>query len=522
MAKLQQETNEQEYYIYDKPFRNLYETLSNSAKRVPNKVAIFDDESEITYQQLQHRVDQMAYFLQKQLALKEGSRIGLLFVNNIQFCIAFYATVKIGCIAVMVNTKLQNDEITFVLGDTKTETLIMNASWLGKVKDNIDSLGIKNIIFDKPVSPDGITIPTYDFNHILELESKADLEVDICKDPWQTAAIMHTSGTTGNPKGVMIAHRNILETAYGYEEVLGLDESARTVLAVPIFHILGLSCVTTFFIYLGATIVLSGIYNTENVLNKITQYKATHFHCVPTVFIKLTKAFQPIYDFSSLKVAVCGGAPISKENADKFCELAPNSSFRLAYGMTETAGGGVLSPEHRLPGKPTPNVAITIVDEHMLPVPTGTSGQVIFKGPNVIRNYWNGQEIENGHLASGDIGRMDDDGFIYVVDRIKELINRGGEKIFPSVIEKTLSNYPGISQSAVFAVSDELYGEIPAAVIVAEYGAKLSIDSIRSYLKEKIGKYEIPERIEIWDSLPTTDNGKIRKSELRKHFENSK
>lgn len=512
--------NEKEYSVYNKPFNNIYDTLANSAKKFPDKTAIIDDNSEITYQQFQTRVDQMACFLQKDLCLKKNDRIGLLFVNCIDFLISFYAAVKIGCIAVMVNTKLQTDQIKFVLEDTKTKTLIMNSFWLDKVIDNITSLNIENIIFDKKELESEVPASTFGFNEIFNLYKGKNLDVKISDDIWQTAVIMHTSGTTGVPKGVMVLHRNILETSYGYEDVLGLDDRARTVLAVPIFHILGLSCVSTFFIYLGGTLILSAIYKTENVLQKITKYKPNHFHCVPTVFIELTKAFSPRYDLSSLKVTVCGGAPISKENIERFCEIAPNASFRIAYGMTETAGGGVLSPGHRLPGKPTPNVAVDIVNEQMKPVSTGMEGEVIFKGPCVIRNYWNGQTISEGHLASGDIARKDENNFIYVIDRKKDLINRGGEKIFPSMVEKAILGYPGILQAIVFPVSDDLYGEIPAAVVLVEEGITVEIKQVLEYIKGKIAKYEIPKIIEVWNHIPVTENGKVRKAELRKHFEN--
>lgn len=507
---------EREYQVYESNFKelpngNLFDALELSAKKYPDHYAIIDERENTTYRELIAQVNRLADYL-AYCGINSQDSVGLLFVNEVNFVISFYALAKLGAIAVMVNTKLQPPEIRYVLEDTETRVLLLDHRWIDKVSGFAFEIGIKWMIFSDDITKIKREDPKD--NHI---KSKT------AQGGWNTVALMHTSGTTGKPKGVMISHRNILETAYGYQEVQGLTAEDVTVLSVPIFHILGLSCVTTNFLTIGGTVVLSDFYNPNQVLRNITRYHATHFHSVPTVFLQIMREYQEKpqenFDVSTLRIAVCGGALISEHDISRFCQMVPSASFRLAYGMTETAGGGTLSPGHRMGLKPTPNVAVDIVDRDGNPVPAGVNGQVIFKGPVVVRRFWKGREVVNGHLESGDLAWRDDQGYIHVTDRLKDLISRGGEKILPSEVENALKEYQGIKEAAVFAVVDALYGELPAAVVTLESGFSLDLDALYNYLKGRIAKYELPCKITVWEELPKTSNGKVKKAELRAEFE---
>lgn len=490
---------------YNKTYQNLYETLADSAEKYPNKIAVIDDDEEVTYRELLKRVDELAMVLKLKYNLREQQQVGILMVNSIKTVVAFYATMKIGCVALMLNTKYTENEIANLLEEMDVKLMISDSRWLYKIENILERIEKEVILTETDNFECGSVIG----------------DVQCAKNIQNTAVIMHTSGTTGRPKGVMVTHRNILEAAYGYQEVQGLDQTAVTMLSVPLFHILGLAGVTTFFVYLGGTIVLSAFYRVDDVLLKIKKYRVTHFHSVPAVFIQMIESDFREKDFSFLKTAVCGGAAINKTAIEAFCRLAPNTTFLLAYGMTETAGSGALSFVHKGPLKAVPNANMKVVDVNHMEMPAGEIGELVFCGPCIARGRWKAESLPDDCMYSGDVGYMDEDGHVYVIDRLKDIINRGGEKIFPIQIEEVILQYPGISKAAVFAVSDELYGEVPVAAIVTESGKEVDIDELQKYLATKVAKFELPVAIEKIEMLPVTQNGKVRKLQLRKWAEES-
>lgn len=497
-----------EYVIkdYRKPYQNLYEMLKCSAEKYPDKAAIIDDSGEYTYVELMDRVDRLAGVLKHKYHMEKQEQIAIEMVNSVHIVEMFYAAMKIGCIAVMVNTKFPGKEIDKLLKTMDVKLIAADYMWM----DKIDQTEAKNTVR-------GILTEKNDF----DIRSYTE-PAECTAGKEDTAVIMHTSGTTGMPKGIMVSQGNIMEAAYGYQEIQGLDEHAVTVLSVPIFHILGLSCVTTYFIYMGATVVLSKFYKADDVIHKIKQYRATHFHTVPAIHLELLDSKNPEKDFSSLKVMVCGGAPVSKEELEAINAQAPAAVLHQAYGMTETAGSGTLSYVSRGPLKAVPNVVCTVVDANHEEVPPGTIGEIVFHGPCVARGRWQLPALPGSDMYSGDAGYMDEDGNVFLVDRIKDIVNRGGEKIFPRQIETLLLEFPGIKEAAVYAVSSKKYGEVPEAALILEEGTVLDERALRAYLAHHLAKYEIPTEFRIVESYPVTQNGKVRKAELRRISEEAK
>ena len=485
---------------YNKPFHNLYETLKHSAESYPDKKAVIDDDGEYTYAQLLDRVDRLAGVMQHKYGMRRQEQIAVVMVNTVHILEVFYAAMKIGCIAVMVNTKFPGKEMDKLLKTMNIKLIACDELWIDKVMQTEASSTVRGILTEK----NDFDISSY------------TIPAECVSTKEDTAVIMHTSGTTGIPKGVMVTQGNILEAAYGYQEVQGLDERAVTVLSVPIFHILGLSCVSTYFIYMGGTIVLSAFYKPEDVIEKIRKYRATHFHTVPAIHLQILKTPDPNKDFSSLQVMVSGGAPVSEEEIDAISAQAPNATLHLAYGMTETAGSGTLSLVHKGPLHAVPNVACTVVDENHREVEPGTVGEIVFHGPCVAVGRWQLPSLPEHSMYSGDAGYMDEEGNVYIVDRIKDIVNRGGEKIFPRQIEDVMMKYPGIQEVSVYPVSDEKYGEVPMASIIRQEGTDIDVDDLRAYLKNHLAKYEIPVDFEMLTAFPVTQNGKVRKAELRK------
>lgn len=485
---------------YHIPFKNLYETLDNSARHYPNKIAVIDDKGSYTYQEFRNRVDRLAAVLKEQFHMQQQEQLAFVMSNSIHMLTAFYAAMKLGCIALMVNTKFSSYEMDQLLRTMDAKLFIADEEWADKVRSLETFQTCRGLLTE--YSP---IIPSADYAQMKPTDNPED-----------TAVIMHTSGTTGMPKGIMVSQQNILEAAYGYQEVQGLDHTAVTVLSVPIFHILGLSCVSTLFVYIGGTLVLASRYKTEDVLEKIRIHKATHFHSVPAIYLDILRSDYPNKDLSSLRVMVCGGAPIHPDDVDAFCRLAPNGRFIRAYGMTETAGSGTLAAVHKGPVKAVPNVAVIIVDADNNEVSPGIVGEVIFIGPCVAQKRWKIPSLPEAYLHSGDVGYMDEKGNIFLIDRLKDIINRGGEKIFPAQIESVILEYPGIQSASVYAVSDSRYGEVPVAAIIPQPDVTLDLDALRQFLKKRIATYERPTQIYIVDHYPVTQNGKIRKAELRR------
>ncbi|WP_373215227.1 class I adenylate-forming enzyme family protein [Ruminococcus sp. 5_1_39BFAA] len=508
--------------IYPADIKNLYDALRKSSEKFPDKIAVIEEKRKITYSRLREKTDVLADYLMGKFRIKQGDRVGLLFVNSIDFYIAFYAVMKLGAIAVLVNTKMQSEEIAFTLGDTGTHCLITNERWLEKISGIITDLKIDRIITE--VSTDK-RIPDVQMTSMENIFDTADglaaEHAEAVQKDDLTAVIMHTSGTTGKPKGIMVSHQNIMGTAYGYRDVLGLNENDITVISVPVFHILALSCVSNTFLNMGGTMVVFERFDANKALEAMEKYRATHFHSVPAVYIKMMQEATRKYDLSSWRIAVCGGAIISEEYKEKFYRMVPSASFRIAYGLTETAGSGVLSFEHGMPGKEVPNCRLSILDEKTGLLMDYGEGEAICEGPVVTTKIWGRTPEDPLRLHTGDIVRKEKNGDIYILDRIKDVINRGGEKLFPSSIETALLRYEGVDEAIVFPVSDELLGEVPAAILVEKENCRISLEEIQKDLPKRIGKFELPQYLEIWkkEDIPLTGNGKVRKKRLREIFE---
>ena len=529
MQLIQKKIGQETCTVYAAPYQNLYETLANSARRFPDKKAMIDDKSQVTYSELLQQVDRFASFLREKLKVKKGDRVAVLMTNSINFCVAFYAIIKLGYIVVVINTKQKSAEIEYILCDTQAEIVCADTLWAAELEKAAANTAVRKVIWNGQPGKALAGKESYLFDTVLADNSLQPDSVLPEAGIMQPAVIMYTSGTTGKPKGAVISHYNLLQNLCAYQDILHLDETESTLLSVPAFHITGLGCIMTLFVYIGGLIVLTPFFRPKEALEIMERYRITHYHAVPTVYIMLANAAEGKVCLKDLKTAVCGGGFITNDDIHRFCATAPNTSFHPAYGMTESTGAGALFPDDyrradkfHAAGKVMPNVEIQIVDEQFRAVPLGVSGQICFRGGTVIRSYWKTERSETFHdgwLASGDVGKLDADGYIYILDRIKDQINRGGEKIYSLVVEEEIRHCSGVRQVAVFGVPDSLYGEVPAAVVVLQDGALLTADDIAESLKLKMAKYKIPRYIEFWDQLPCTASGKVKKYALRQIFQ---
>lgn len=507
--------------------RNLYDTLAHTAAVFGKKTGVSDGREHLTYGEMLRRTDFLSAYLKNVLHIKKGECIGVLMLNSIEYIILTYAAARIGVKLVLINAKLHAKEIAFILEDTKAEYLAIQADIWERVSHEINRTQVKTLLLDANVMFEHMErYKVCRFSEGLTYKEKIrELSPAELNDP---IAVLYTSGTSGTPKGVEITHRAVLETAYSYKEILKLDENQSTLLAVPLFHVTGFSCIMAVFIYIGGYIRLLPSFHSNQALKIMSEEHIKHFHAVPTIYQMLVNVMKQEYDLDSLESAVCGGGYIEDRLIKEFCGIAPNVSFHPAYGMTETAGGGVLFPESYLEspkkgsaGRVMKNCEITIFDDQKKELPTGEIGQIAFRGPMIISHYLNHTGNENfvgQWLLSGDLGYLDQDDYIYVVGRIKSMVNRGGEKIYSRFVEREILSHPKVNQCMVFPVKDFLFGEVPGCVIVPNEGDILTEQEIRDYLKERIQKTKIPAYIEFWDQLPNTASGKVKVAYLSRLF----
>ncbi|NLF28361.1 MAG: acyl--CoA ligase, partial [Clostridiales bacterium] len=503
---------------FDMPHGNLYETLAATAQRLPDKTGVVDDVRCLTFRQLREEADALAAYLRESVGVGPGDAVGILMVNSAAFCAAFYALMKLGAVAIPMSTKLQGEELLYRMNDCRMERLFCDAKWYGKVRQVLGRTGIETVIAYGDGTPDGC----FCYDRCVD-GGRSLAQAECAGDDALPAVIMYTSGTTGGPKGAVMTQFNLLQGMYAYA-ANDMNEDDRTVLAVPAFHITGLNCVMTVFVLLGGLQVMVPIFDAVKVLDRMTEYRVTHFHAVSTVYIKLEEGFiAGRHDLSALRAALCGGGFITRENIRKFCRIAPDARFHPVYGMTETSGAGTYFPTHCLDSERADSAGVCAPNcEMRIRSDGGEDGEICFRGAFVIGRYLHGGQNDNitsdGWLHSGDVGCFDADGYLYIRDRIKDMINRGGEKVFSYEVESAMTTFAGVRQAVVFAVDDAVYGEIPAAVYLSESNARVDEAGLIAHLCAKLAHFKVPVYLEHREQLPQTENGKIRKSELRKEF----
>jgi long-chain acyl-CoA synthetase len=365
-------------------------------------------------------------------------------------------------------------------------------------------------------SPDG-------FGELLEAVPASPGTVD--RDGSDTAVILYTSGTTGKPKGAELTHANLDSNAQVSLELFGITSEDIILGALPLFHAFGQTCTLNTAVASGATLVPVPRFDPERVLATIERDRVTVFAGVPTMFAALLHhPAREQFDTSSLRLCISGGAAMPVEILRGF-EATFGSIILEGYGLSETSPLASFSHSDRERkvgsiGTPVEGVEMKVVDGSHNEVPQGESGEIAIRGNNVMKGYWQRPEAtaeaidEDGWFYSGDIGRVDDDGYFFIVDRKKELIIRGGYNVYPREIEEVLYEHPAVQEAAVIGVPDEQMGEEVGAAVVLKEGEDLSEDDLRGFLKEQLAAYKYPRRIWFTDELPKGPTGKILKREI--------
>ena len=505
---------------------NLAVMLRESARRAPAKTAVILGDVTISYAQLDELSDRLAASLTA-AGLAAGDRVGLQLPNIPQFVISYFGILKAGGVVVPMNPLLKAPEIAFQLEDSGAVALITYGGFLDEAAKAVEVAKVTSLYV---VAAPGAVAPAAGTPFETLLAGDAPGSQLAARGPADPAVIIYTSGTTGTPKGAALSHIGLYMNADIPGRLFEFADEDVAVVALPLFHVFALSSIMNTCVLLGGTMTLVPRFDPTAVLRLMERDRVTVFMGVPTMFIALLQAIDAVgaadFDLAALRVAVSGGAPIPAEVIDAF-----ESRFGVAilegYGLSEsssTATFNISVTERKVysVGKPIWGTAVQIWDEQSRPLPPGADhvGEVVLRGMNIMIGYHGNPEatakaFAGGWFHTGDLGYIDEDGFLFIVDRIKDLIIRGGYNVYPREIEEVLYAHPAVAEAAVIGVPDPKMGEEVHAIVAVKPGQAVTEAELIEFVKERAAAYKYPRTIEFRDSLPKGATGKILKKELR-------
>jgi long-chain acyl-CoA synthetase len=503
-------------------FNNFYELILSHGTKQGGKVALFVGDEKIRYRDLLRQVEGFAGYLQSK-GVKEGDRVAFFLRNSSEFIIALFALSKLGAIAVPVNTFLKSDELSYILKDSGSVILIASAIY-EKVVHHSDVKELCNLI----IWEGGLRV-TDEFNVSFEEAMAAKLQAKaVMKKLDDTAVVIYTSGTTGKPKGAMLSYKNIFSNCESGKERIHVTEKDRVIVFLPMFHSFTLSIGVILFLYVGGSIVLvKSLKPFSNIFKQVLTKRVTLFVGIPDVYNALAKAKLPWYFmwFNKVRIFISGAAALQEHTLTAMNKKFKGAALLEGYGLSE-AGPAVCinpleKPKAKSVGTAMPGYEIKIVDENMIELPRGEIGDIISTGDNVMQGYLGrpeatAQTIVNNWLLTGDMGYMDEEGYLYIVDRKKDLIISKGINIYPREIEEVVDRFKGVAASAVIGIPDDKSGEIPVAYIELEEGMD-GIDeaALRKHLRKHLANFKLPKALHFVDELPKNATGKILKRVLK-------
>jgi long-chain acyl-CoA synthetase len=489
---------------------NLASILEDTAREHGERTALKLDDAEVTYEQLDEGSARAAALL-KSKGLEPGDRVGIMLPNVPYFAVAYYGVLRAGGVVVPMNVLLKGREVSFYLKDPEAKLMFAWHDFAEAADKGAGEAGTE-VIEVKPG----------EFEKLLG-EHEPDRDVADRGDE-DTAVILYTSGTTGTPKGAELTHANLSRNA---EVAVGLAESSKDDVllgALPLFHSFGQTCGLNASVTAGSCLTMIPRFDPGKALEIIQRDKVTIFQGVPTMYVAmLNHDDRDDFDTSSLRECMSGGSAMPVEVMRGF-EEAFGCKVLEGYGLSETSP--VASFNHpdreRKPGSigtPIEGVEMRVVDEDGKEVEQGEVGEIAIKGHNVMKGYWNRpdateESIKDGWFHSGDMGKVDEDGYFFIVDRKKEMIIRGGYNVYPREIEEVMYEHPAVAEVAVVGVPDDNMGEEVGAAVALKKGEDVSEDELRDFVKKEVANYKYPRKIWFVDELPKGPTGKILKREI--------
>lgn len=495
--------------------------LEEQARQEPDRVMIIYGAEEITYQSMYERAGSVAANL-KVAGIREGDKIAIMMDNCLEYLYCFLGFGRIGAIMVPINPALTQEEYSYVIGHSEARALVVRAETLaqmGDVKSKIPQIEFIYVVGD---SEDANTLP---FDSLLQENEMPPIVVDEQSD----AALIYTSGTTGKPKGVILTHGNYLWDARAISRSNRLSNADKFLCLLPLFHVNAqVVSILTPMLIPASIVLVGGAFNPFGILHQIKEHGITTMSAVPTVYGILTRLPKACAeDVKSIRFWVSGAAPMTKAIYDEVMRVF-NKPLTMGYGLSEATCASAVA-DHEDPirwnscGPALRYTTIRIVDKEGKDVPTGEVGEILISGPTVMKGYYKNPEataevLKDGWLKTGDLGRFDSEGYLYIVDRVKDMIIRGGMNIYSAQVEQIIAAMPQVADVAVIGVDEPTWGQEVLAVIQLNPDHNLEEKEVISYCKQRLAAYKCPRFVRFLDILPKTAIGKVRKHELAEQF----
>ena len=500
---------------------NLAATTLRRSDLNPERTALIFEGEEIRFGEFGDRVRRQATLF-RESGVCVGDRVGYLGFNHPALLETLFAAQALGAIFVPLNFRLTAEELTFIINDAGIHTLVVDDALRPVVETARPNLCCRHFFGSESAAPDWRDL-------LSERAAAQPLAAAVSVDQHDVAIIMYTSGTTGLPKGAMLTHGNIVWNNINAALAFGSSRDDVILTVAPLFHIGGLNVGTLGSFHAGSTLVLLRNFDAGQALADFERYKVTHMFGAPAMYLFMAQ--QPEFaetDLGSIKNLICGAAPVPESLIELYG--ARGVDFCQGYGLTETSPfSSFLTAEWAISklgsaGQPPLYSDTRIVDDNNQPLPSGERGEICLRGPNIMKGYWNRPEAtaeaidKEGWFHSGDVGYLDEDGFLFICDRLKDMVISGGENVYPAEVEGALYKHDAIVEVAVIGLPDEKWGEAVTAVVALQEGSDLTLEELREFAEPLLARYKLPLRLHIVDALPRNPAGKVLKFVLKEQL----
>jgi len=485
-----------------------------------DKPAILFKDEVVTYSQLDENVIAFANYF-KSKGIVKGDKVILNTVNSPEFTYAYLGVVRNGAIIVPINPMLTLEEMKFIASDSSANYMLIHEGVM--LKQGLTAESLSEAL--------GLTVFVLNEALLAEVKAADKEDFDMINDSQEVSTFLYTSGTTGVPKAAMLTHANLLENARQCVIGLGCEDYDVFMCVLPMFHVFAFTTCQLQPFYVGATVDIVEAFSPKLVISELIEKEITLFLGVPAMYMVLIEAGKNNIKFPKLRRAVSGGSALPVEVYEQTWNVI-NIPVIEGYGLTESSPASSFNPHDGVQkpgsiGKILDGIDFIIADPDDNEVPVGEVGELLLRGPNVMLGYYNRPEeteaaLRNGWLHTGDLAKVDEEDYIYIVDRKKDMINVAGLNVYPREIEEVLYKHPQIKDAAVIGVDNKLRGEIVVAYIVLKDGEEVQHKEVLGWLKERLAAYKIPKRIEVLDDLPRNNAGKILKRKLKEAIEADK